>query len=401
MKKLYYGFIISVCLILGVVIGQRNPIETGFIDVPDGKLYYEMTGQGDETIIFIHDGLVHGAVWDGQFSVFAEKYRVVRYDRRGYGRSPKPEKEYSNIEDLKTVFTSLKINKAIVMGMSAGGALSIDFAIHYPENVSSLVLVGAIVGGFSYSDHMQTRGGRLQASDYANREKLLQYLVKEDPYEIAPQNKEVKEKLWTLMQDYPQNIDFTKNRLEAIPEKKGIDFLNEIQVPALIVLGEFDIPDVFVHAGAIESGIPFAQKVIIRDAGHLVPYEQPEKFNEKVLTFLNGAEFFTILNTKTVAEAVNLFNEKRKNDNKWIPFSESEMNVLGYQHLQSGKIKEAIELFKLNVQAYPESANTYDSLGEAYMKNDEKELAIKNYNKSLELDPNNKNAEEILEKLKQ
>jgi len=60
--------------------------------VNDGKLYYEMTGQGDETIILIHDGLVHGEVWDNQFSTFAEKFRVVRYDRRGYGRSPKPEK---------------------------------------------------------------------------------------------------------------------------------------------------------------------------------------------------------------------------------------------------------------------------------------------------------------------
>ena len=137
------------------------------------------------------------------------------------------------------------------------------------------------------------------------------------------------------------------------PERPAIGILNEIQIPTLIVVGEFDIPDVFVHAGAIESGISLAQKVIIQNAGHLVPVEQPKLFNEQVLNFLMGADFFQILNTQGVAEAVEMFKKKRKEDNKWIPFSEARMNILGYQHLQSGKIKEAIELFKLNVIAYP------------------------------------------------
>jgi tetratricopeptide (TPR) repeat protein len=258
-----------------------------------------------------------------------------------------------------------------------------------------------VVSGFGYSDHMLTRGGRLTAVDYANPEKLLQYFVKEDPYEIAPQNTEVKEKLWTLMQKFPQNIDFAKNRLAEQPERPAVGILNEIQVPTLIVVGEFDIPDVFVHAGAIESGIPFAQKVIIQNAGHLVPLEQPKIFNEQVLNFLNGVEFFQILNTKSVAEAVDMFKKKRKEDNKWIPFSETQMNILGYQQLQAGKTKEAIELFKLNVIAYPESANTYDSLGEAYMIDGDKELAIQNYRKSLKLNPDNNNAVEMLKRLDQ
>jgi 3-oxoadipate enol-lactonase len=398
MRKHYFICLMAGFLVANISAGQQDSLNSGYINVTDGKLYYEMNGHGEETIVFIHDGLVHAAVWENQFLTFSKNFRVVRYDRRGYGRSPQPKKAYSNIEDLYQVFTFLKIDKAILIGMSAGGGLAIDFTLKHPEKVSYLIVVGAVVSGFSYSDHMLTRGGRLNAADYANPEKLLQYLVKEDPYEIAPQNKKVREKLWTLMQVYPQNIDFTKNRLAKPPERPAIGILSEIQVPTFIVIGEFDIPDVFVHAGAIESGVPSAQKVIIQNAGHLVPFEQPELFNEQVLNFLNGAEFFQILNTQGVAEAVAMFNKKRKEDNKWIPFSEAQMNVLGYQYLQSGKPEEAIELFKLNVLAYPESANTYDSLGEAYMINGDKELAIQNYNKSLELNPDNKNA---LEKLKQ
>ncbi|MEJ2051051.1 MAG: alpha/beta fold hydrolase [Calditrichota bacterium] len=400
MGKLYLKYLMFGFLFINIGTAQQDSLNSGFIDVKDGKLYYEMKGHGDETIVFIHDGLVHGEVWDNQFASFSEKFRVVRYDRRGYGRSPKPEKTYSNIEDLYQVFTSLNIDKAILIGMSAGGGLAIDFTLAHPEKVSSLIAVGAVVSGFSYSEHMLTRGGRLKPEDYANPERLLEYLVKEDPYEIAPQNKEVKEKLWTLMQAYPQNIDFAKNRLAEPPERQAIGILKEIQIPTLIVVGEFDIPDVFVHAGAIESGIPNSQKVIIQNAGHLVPLEQPELFNQQVLNFLDGAEFFQVLNTKGVAEAVKLFSQKQKQNENWIPFSETRMNILGYQYLQAGKTKDAIELFKLNVLAYPESANTYDSLGEAYMVNGAKELAMQNYNKSLELDPDNQNAVEKLKQLK-
>ena len=399
MKKQYLGFLLVGFLTTNICISQQNSIQSGYINVKDGKLYYEIDGQGDETIVLIHDGLVHNEIWDYQFSAFAENFRVVRYDRRGYGHSPKPEKNYSNIEDLYQVFTSLKIDKAILIGMSAGGGLAIDFTLEHPDKVSSLIVVGAVVSGFSYSNHLLTRGGRLTPADYANPEKLLEYLVKEDPYEIAPQNKDIKEKLWNLMKEYPQNIDFSKNQLEDQPKRPAIGILNEIRIPTFIVIGEFDIPDVFVHAGAIEAGISGAQKVIIQNAGHLVPLEQPKLFNKQVLNFLNGAEFFQILNTQGIAKAVDMFKKKREDDDKWIPFDETRMNILGYQYLQAGKTNEAIELFKLNVSAYPESANTYDSLGEAYMINGDKEQAIQNYKMSLELDPNNKNAVEKLKLL--
>jgi len=79
--------------------------------------------------------------------------------------------------------------------------------------------------------------------------------------------------------------------------------------------------------------------------------------------------------------------------------AEQELNRLGYQLLRSGKPKEAIEVFKLNVEAYPKASNTYDSLAEAYMTINERELAIQNYKKSLELNPNNTNAAAIIKRL--
>ncbi|MGB6865250.1 MAG: tetratricopeptide repeat protein, partial [Candidatus Aminicenantaceae bacterium] len=83
-----------------------------------------------------------------------------------------------------------------------------------------------------------------------------------------------------------------------------------------------------------------------------------------------------------------------------VVISENTINQLGYRYLVQGKIKEAVELFKLNILFYPDSWNVYDSLAEAYMTDGNKELAVKNYEKSLELNPENSNAVEMLKKLK-
>jgi tetratricopeptide (TPR) repeat protein len=80
--------------------------------------------------------------------------------------------------------------------------------------------------------------------------------------------------------------------------------------------------------------------------------------------------------------------------------NEMDINRMGYEYLRKDNIETAIIVFKFNVQAYPDAFNTYDSLGEAYMKNGDTEKAIQNYKKSLELNPNNNNAVRMLEQLK-
>jgi len=81
-------------------------------------------------------------------------------------------------------------------------------------------------------------------------------------------------------------------------------------------------------------------------------------------------------------------------------YSENQLNFLGYQLMQRNMLKEAVEVFKLNVEAFPESFNPYDSLGEAYMTSGDKEMAVINYEKSLELNPENANAVQQLKVLR-
>jgi tetratricopeptide (TPR) repeat protein len=80
-------------------------------------------------------------------------------------------------------------------------------------------------------------------------------------------------------------------------------------------------------------------------------------------------------------------------------FDEDQLNALGYQLIRANKFKRAIRVFQLNVEAYPQSSNVYDSLAEAYMDDGDKALAIANYHKSLQLNPKNRGALRMLRKL--
>jgi pimeloyl-ACP methyl ester carboxylesterase len=380
--------------------GSNSPvaIDSGYIIVDGGRLFFETAGEG-ENIVLLHDGMVDREIWDEQFPVLAKNYRVVRYDRRGYGKSSDPEAPYSHIEDLNQLFIQLNIDKAIIFGMSSGGGLAIDFTLKYPAKISALVLVGAVVGGYGYSSNMMTRGGHIKSlADLSDPQKLIHYFIWEDPYEIYSENVRVKEKVTKIMET---NLH-KKKGVSLIPaERPAARFLSEIKVPALVLVGEFDIPDVHAHGGVIEFGIPDAKREIILKSGHLIPLEQPEAFNESVLRFLKNREFFNILDTQGVDAAVQYFKVTHQFEPNTIVFREQEMNLLGYRYLQDGKTKDAIKLFKLNTIAYPGSWNVYDSLGEAYLKDGQNDLAIKNYEKSLELDPNNENARKVLNELKE
>jgi cyclase len=108
---------------------------------------------------------------------------------------------------------------------------------------------------------------------------------------------------------------------------------------------------------------------------------------------------FQVLVTGDGEAAVRLYRELEKNEPSRYDFNEVEINALGYYLLGKKRTGDAIALFRLNVEEHPESFNTYDSLGEAYMNAGQKDLAVKNYRKSLELNSANSNAVEMLKKL--
>lgn len=114
--------------LLTALLLMAAPLQAEFIDVPGGKLWYEVRGEGP-ALVLLHDGLAPSGTWDDQMPAFARLFRTVRYDRRGYGRSEAAKEAFSDVDDLHAVLESLKIDRAVLVGCSNGAKLAVDYAL--------------------------------------------------------------------------------------------------------------------------------------------------------------------------------------------------------------------------------------------------------------------------------
>jgi tetratricopeptide (TPR) repeat protein len=277
--------------------------------------------------------------------------------------------------------------------------LCIDFTLAHPERVTRLVLIGSVVSGMSYTEHMFTRGGRITAEIYGDRDRLAKYIMTEDPYEIYPGNTAARERAWAIARDNMQNFKDANNHLARPPDRPALPNLGEIKIPTLVVAGEYDIPDVHALTGAIQAGIPGARRIVIPNSGHLVPLEQPEALADAVTAFLQVAEFRQVLENDGAAAAADYVRNFRAEDAGADLIAEGRLNAVGYELLMKEDAAAAVEILRLNVELHPHSANAYDSYGEALLAAGDTARAVTNYKKSLELNPDNTNARTVLERL--
>ena len=264
---------------------KSAPQPGSFVQVESGKIYYEECGSGAPTVLLIHDGIAHSAVWDEVWPAFCARFHTIRYDRRGYGKSPESTTWYYETDDVAALLRHLKVPRAVVVGSSHGGELSIDFTLAHPDMVQQLVLVGAVVSGFPYSDHFLNRG-------MANSKPLEKNDVKgaianwaRDKYVLAPGHEAAQKKLLEILTASPNDLN---HQDYARPTQAALPRLHEIHVPTLILTGDADIPDVHAHAGAIEAGIRGSRRVVLSDAGHLMYLEKPEEFTNVVIGFIES-----------------------------------------------------------------------------------------------------------------
>jgi pimeloyl-ACP methyl ester carboxylesterase len=258
--------------------------EANLLEVPGGKLWYEVRGSGP-ALVLLHDGLLPSETWDGQVVPFSRHFRVLRYDRRRYGRSTSETDDFSNVEDLGALLDHLNIERATIVGCSSGGGLALDFALAGEARVEALVLVGPVVSGFGYSGHFLERGARNLAPFYLARdaEAAVENWVN-DRYITDERSTEARARLRDLLRRYP--FSAAGGSPGGKREPPALDRLSEIQAPVLLLTGESDVPDVHAHIGAIASRLPWAERQVMPMAGHLPHLEKPDEFNERVLDFL-------------------------------------------------------------------------------------------------------------------
>ena len=214
MGKLCRVLVGTVLFLMVCLSGQAEPQASqagasgpgSFVEIEGSKLYYEECGTASQTVVLVHDGVVNSAVWDDVWPEFCKHFRVIRYDRRGYGRSPAPTTWYSETDDLVSLLHHLKVSRVALVGSSHGGELSIDFTLAHPEIVQQLVLVGAVVSGMPYSRHFLDRGKH--AFELWGKGDLKGAISEwsKDKYLIAPGNDAARKRLFDLLSANPQDM---------------------------------------------------------------------------------------------------------------------------------------------------------------------------------------------------
>ncbi|HKB40538.1 MAG TPA: alpha/beta hydrolase [Gemmataceae bacterium] len=273
----------AVCYGHGVstVDARRLPVDGG------GAVFCEVAGHGPP-LVLTHDGILHRESWDAQFESLSESYRVVRWDRRGYGRSDEPHAPFASDEDLAQVIASLTDPPGILMGCSVGALLSLQCTLTHPELVAALVLVGPIVSGLDFTEHFISRGGHRPDGVLTTAEEI-DYWSSADPWFIAQPNIKARDRLRALLTANPNNLRPDED-LEQAFVSPVLARLGHIAIPTLIIVGEYDIADVHAHSGAIEAGIPGARRMVLPKSGHMPHFEVPGEFNTAVLGFLTAQQ---------------------------------------------------------------------------------------------------------------
>jgi 3-oxoadipate enol-lactonase len=121
------------------------------LDIDGGKLAYETCGAGPKAIVLLHDGILHSAAFDDVWPILCQRFRVVRYDRRGYGASSPALTTYAPTKDLEALMKAVGLEHATLVGSSSGSGIAVDYALAHPDAVDGLVLVGPWVSGFDVS----------------------------------------------------------------------------------------------------------------------------------------------------------------------------------------------------------------------------------------------------------
>jgi len=229
-------------------------------------------------------------MWDDLVPALAASYRVIRYDIRGLGSSAPPADAYRMADDVGAVLDHLGEGSATLIGHSTGGAVAVEFAALHPQRVTALVAIGALLPADPEPDGFEAAGRELVASldarEQARRRGDLAAAVAADldVWAVAHHGP-ARARLERLALDNPY-FHTDMGECEQLGPVSDAD-LAAITAPALIMVGDLDVPLSLLWAAHLARVIPAARLQVIEGADHYVSTAQPGAFRSALCAFLD------------------------------------------------------------------------------------------------------------------
>ena len=246
-------------------------------------LYYEEHGAGETIVLVPGLGLTTRA-WTGVIAQLSPSYRVVAVDPRGVGRSDKPDVPYTgktNADDMAAIFDAAGIERAHFVGMSMGGMIGQEFAIHHPGRVKSLVLASTYAATDSWSQRLFEVRKRLIEDVGLLFHFKLSIMFVFSPFAFRTMADQVAAIERGLTENPPDQRAYLR-QLQYCMDHDTVDRLSQIRVPTLVTTGLHDILTSPIQGRELAEWIPGAEYVEFPTASHGLIFEDVEGFSQLV-----------------------------------------------------------------------------------------------------------------------
>jgi 3-oxoadipate enol-lactonase len=269
------------------------------VAAPGATLHVIDEGASDRPpILLLHAGIADSRAWDALAPRLVEAgYRVVRYDRRGFGRTVTEDVEFSNRADLVAVLDALGIGRAALVGNSQGGQIAFDAAIEHPERVAAVVGVGAGLGGFegdvtddeiALFDRSEALEERLDAGETDVLDELLELDVAMwvdgpgQPTDRVPVD--IRDLVRAMDREH---YDPARVQGRPIPLRPpAAERLADLRAPVLAVAGALDVGEVVATAHHLAAELDQATAVVWPVVAHMIGMEAPDRLAGLIVDFL-------------------------------------------------------------------------------------------------------------------
>ena len=298
------GFPIRFDNVLPVTVGFMNDTsaardatgatrETGYVEVDGGRIFWAAVGNGP-AVLLIHGGSIDSRMWDGQTAFLADNYRVITYDFRGLGGSPRPTKRYRMSDDALVVLDHLGVASAVVVGFSIGSRIALDLAARVPGRVPAMAIMGVMPWSEdvpeSFSVARADLSARLEPRTRAQRRGDLAGAVAADlDVWASAHHGEARAALAEMCMQAPYFYEYREANDEWLGELPPVSDaeLASFSSPCLVINGEHDVPLAQLAAERLADVMARADLLVFADADHFVNLGHPTQFNDALREFLD------------------------------------------------------------------------------------------------------------------